>query len=196
MPSTFGTEYTEETDGGGTARTSQLKLRPGETVEQAQQRVQKEKELKRIEKLLKLSYPRQRELHMYRKRFGRNASPIQFNTSNDLLQYKKTQKKHQLLQSSSNVQSRETFAGTSGNQSPRKVQNRLDNLYAGNSCESNSVESMNRSDLTQSKVKKILFMSRKQSDKRSVSNNSGNTDNQVNVVPSTGDHSKDRDTLS
>ena len=39
MPSTFGTEYTEETDGGGTARTSQLKLRPGETVEQAHERV-------------------------------------------------------------------------------------------------------------------------------------------------------------
>ena len=39
MPSTFGTEYTEETDGGGTARTSQLKMRPGETVEQAHERV-------------------------------------------------------------------------------------------------------------------------------------------------------------
>ena len=101
------------------------------------------------------------------------------------------------MQSSSNVQSRETFAGTSINRSPNKVQNRLDdNLYTGNSCESNSVESINKSDLPQGKVKKILFMSRKQSDRRSASNNSGNTDNQVNVVPSMGDHSKDRETIS
>ena len=39
MPSTLGTEYTEETDGGETERTSKLKLKPGETVEQAHERV-------------------------------------------------------------------------------------------------------------------------------------------------------------
>ena len=45
-----------------------LKLRPGETKEEALERVRKYKEYKRIEKLMKFSYPRQRETHMMKKK--------------------------------------------------------------------------------------------------------------------------------
>lgn len=51
------TDYSD-IDGGTTARTSQLRLRPGETQEQARARVGREKEIRRIEKLLLLSFPR------------------------------------------------------------------------------------------------------------------------------------------
>ena len=52
------TSESTERDGTGTARTSQIKLRPGETIEEAKERISKEKEIRRIEKLLLLSYPR------------------------------------------------------------------------------------------------------------------------------------------
>lgn len=43
-----------------------MKRLPGETREQAIERDQREKERKRVEKLLRLAYPRQREAHLFK----------------------------------------------------------------------------------------------------------------------------------
>lgn len=84
--------------------------------------------------------------------------------------------------SKSNIQSRETFAGVSTSHSPSKINNRQDtNLYAGNTTETDSVESVKKSDFSQGKVKKILFRSRKHPNKRSISNNSGNSNGNKDV---------------
>lgn len=51
--------------------------------------------------------------------------------------------------SKSNIQSRETFAGVSTSHSPSKINNRQDtNLYAGNTTETDSVESIKKSDFS------------------------------------------------
>ena len=57
-----------------------------ETREQAIQRHEQEKELKRLEKLMRYAYPRQREDYLYRKKL---LTPAAFNMSVDLLKLKK-----------------------------------------------------------------------------------------------------------
>lgn len=58
----------------------------GESREEAEKRCEKEKELKRLEKLMRYAFPRQREEYNYRKRL---LPPDAFNMSVDLLKLKK-----------------------------------------------------------------------------------------------------------
>ena len=44
-----------------------MKRRPGETKAQALDRIKREKEKQRIEKLLRMAFPRQRETYVYKK---------------------------------------------------------------------------------------------------------------------------------
>ena len=71
----------EETVGG-----RKIKRRPGESKVQAIARIEKAKEVDRIQKLMKFAFPRQRDSHVYRKQL---LSPEDYNMSVGLLSLKK-----------------------------------------------------------------------------------------------------------
>ena len=48
--------------------TDGIKLRPGETKEQALERIKKQKEIRRIERLMRFAFPRQREEYVMKKK--------------------------------------------------------------------------------------------------------------------------------
>ena len=62
-----------------------IKRRPGETKQQAIERIKKQKELRRLENFMRFAYPRQRETHIYKKKM---LSPEDLNQSVDLLKLK------------------------------------------------------------------------------------------------------------
>jgi len=62
-----------------------MKLRPGETKGQALERIKRYKEIKRIEKLMRFAYPRQREEYIMKKKV---LGPEQLNTSVDFIRLK------------------------------------------------------------------------------------------------------------
>jgi len=59
-----------------------IKRKPGETKEQAIDRVNREKEIERVQKLMRFAFPRQRETHLYKKKL---LDPEEQNTSVDIL---------------------------------------------------------------------------------------------------------------
>ena len=58
----------------------------GESKDQFQKRIDREKEKRRLEKLMRYAYPRQRETYMYKKKL---LPPSALNMSVDLLSLKK-----------------------------------------------------------------------------------------------------------
>jgi len=80
------TEFAQDSICDDDTSRGNVKVRPGETKEEALERVKKYKELKRIEKLMKFAFPRQRENHQMKKKvFG----PNEINASVDLLSLKR-----------------------------------------------------------------------------------------------------------
>ena len=67
-----------------------IKLIAGETREQAIERLAKEKEVKRLQKLMRYAYPRQREEHVYKKKL---LPEKDHNASVDLVALKKESKR-------------------------------------------------------------------------------------------------------
>ena len=63
-----------------------VKKMPGETRDEAAERVRKQKELRRLQNLVRYAYPRQREAYLYKKKL---LPPEAFNCSVDLLKLKK-----------------------------------------------------------------------------------------------------------
>ena len=59
---------------------------PGETREMAEDRVAREKEIRRVQKLMKMAFPRQREAHVYKQRL---LPPDRRGESVDLMRLKK-----------------------------------------------------------------------------------------------------------
>ena len=56
-----------------------IKRLPGETREQAFERYKKEKDLRRLKKLMKYAYPRQQEMHTLKKKLM--PGPEEYNSS-------------------------------------------------------------------------------------------------------------------
>lgn len=67
-------------------KSSPLKRMPGESAEEAAERINKVKELKRIQKLVRYAYPRQRESYVYKKKL---LGPDSVNVSIDLYKLKR-----------------------------------------------------------------------------------------------------------
>lgn len=65
--------------------TRRIKRLPGETKQQAIERIERQKEIRRIEKLMKFAFPRQRETHIYKKKL---LQPDELNMSVDLIKLK------------------------------------------------------------------------------------------------------------
>ena len=63
-----------------------VKRRPWETIQEALQREAREKEVARLQKLMKYAFPRRREEHLYKKKL---LNPEDFNMSVDLIKLKK-----------------------------------------------------------------------------------------------------------
>lgn len=70
-------------DSNGKKRVKRL---PGETREMAEDRVAREKEIRRVQKLMKMAFPRQREAHVYKQRL---LPPDRRGESVDLMRLKK-----------------------------------------------------------------------------------------------------------
>ena len=73
-------------DSDGSPRKKKVKCKPGETLEEAQKRIDREKERRRVEKLLRYAYPRHRETYIYKKKL---LPPDAMGSSVDLLSLKK-----------------------------------------------------------------------------------------------------------
>ena len=63
-----------------------VKRRPWETIQQALEREAREKEVARLQKLMKYAFPRRREEHLYKKKM---LNPEDLNMSVDLIKLKK-----------------------------------------------------------------------------------------------------------
>ena len=63
-----------------------IKRRPWETIKEALEREAREKEVARLQKLMKYAFPRRREEHLYKKKL---LNPEDFNMSVDLIRLKK-----------------------------------------------------------------------------------------------------------
>ena len=73
----------QDLDGSSTEGSGpKIKRRPGETKEQAIKRIEKAKELKRLQKLMQYAFPRQREAYLYKKKL---LPPEELNRSVDLM---------------------------------------------------------------------------------------------------------------
>ena len=62
-----------------------VKRRPWETIQQALEREAREKEVARLQKLMKYAFPRRREEHLYKKKM---LNPEDLNMSVDLIKLK------------------------------------------------------------------------------------------------------------